>query len=67
MQQLASAAVAEFIRSPDVYQFDLLHSPVIQQLETSAEDAKLFALLRILIDGDVKVTAQRNTLGDLRL
>lgn len=61
LKQLAASAVAEFLRSPDVFQFDLLHAPVIQQLEGDADEGQLYELLQISIRGDMKVV-NRTTL-----
>ena len=55
LKQLAASAVAEFIRSPDVFQFDLAHTSVIRQLEGDPQEGPLYELLQILIRGDVKV------------
>ncbi len=53
---VAAAAVTEFIRSPDVFQFDLLESPAVAQLKGDAQFGKLWQLLQIVLDGDLKVT-----------
>ena len=53
---VAAAAVTEFIRSPDVFQFDLLESPAVAQLKGDAQYGKLWQLLQIVLDGDLKVT-----------
>lgn len=51
---VSAAAVTEFIRSPDVFQFDLLESPAVAQLKGDAQYGKLWQLLQIVLDGDLK-------------
>ena len=53
---VAAAAVSEFIRSPDIFQFDVLESPAVAQLKGDAQYGKLWQLLQIALDGDLKVT-----------
>ena len=55
IKQIAVSAVAEFIRSPDVFQFDLLGSPAVIQLEDDPQQQPLYQLLQVLLAGDVKV------------
>ena len=67
MKGVAAAAVTEFIRSPDVFQFDLLESPAVAQLKGDAQYGKLWQLLQIVLDGDLKVTGwQLPVLGGLQ-
>ena len=55
IKQIAVSAVAEFIRSPDVFQFDLLGSPAVTQLGEDPQQQPLYQLLQTLLAGDVKV------------
>ena len=55
LKGIAASAVADFIRSPDVYQFDLMESPAVRQLEGDAQDGPLLELLSTILDGDVQV------------
>lgn len=52
---MAATVVAEFLRSPDVFQFDLMHAAVIRQLGQDSRHKPLFDLLQLVIDGNVKV------------
>lgn len=52
---MAASVVGEFIANPDEFQFDLLDSPVVQQLARHPKHAPLHKLLITLISGDVKV------------
>ena len=61
IKQIAVSAVAEFIRSPDVFQFDLLGSPAVTQLEDDPQQQPLYQLLQILLAGDVKVLISRRS------
>jgi len=54
-QGAAAAAAAYFIRSPDVFQFDLLDSPGVEQLARDPQHAPTHRLLSLLLAGDVKV------------
>lgn len=51
----AHAAVLDFIRSPDLFHFDVWESPAVQQLGKDAATADAFALLKVLVVGTVKV------------
>lgn len=51
----AAAAAADFIRSPETFQFDMLESPAVQQLQSDATHGPVFTLLSLLLAGDVQV------------
>ncbi len=51
----AAAAAADFIRSPETFQFDMLESPAVQQLQSDGQHGPVFALLSLLLAGDVQV------------
>ncbi len=51
----AHAAVLDFIKSPDLFHFDVWESPAVQQLAKDASTADAFALLQVLVVGSVKV------------
>ena len=44
-----------FIRSPDVFQFDLMDSPAVAQLQEDPQHAQTHQLLSLLLAGDVQV------------
>jgi translation initiation factor 3 subunit M len=50
---VAAQVVSEYISSGDLFQFDLLDTPVVQNLKSSSH-SKLYALLHLLLDGSVK-------------
>lgn len=69
---LAVTVVAEFLRSPDMFQFDLMHAAVIRQLRGDPSQEALFELLQLVIDGNVKVghpgcSDVRSRCGDRRM
>ncbi|KAL0032757.1 hypothetical protein WJX79_008396 [Trebouxia sp. C0005] len=49
----AAQAVSEFIRSPDLFQFDLFESPTITQLKGDSEYGHLYQLLEIILNGNL--------------
>ena len=49
MKKNAAEAVADFIKFPDMFQFDLLEAEAVTQLRTDAEYGPLFKLLNILL------------------
>lgn len=51
----AAHVVAEFVRSPDVFQFDLATNPAVAQLSSVKEHAPLHRLLSIFLKGSVQV------------
>ena len=56
MKDTAAQAVAEFIRSPDLFQFDLFESPAIKQLKGDSKYGHLYELLEIVLNGDLQVS-----------
>ena len=57
VKDTAAQAVAEFIRSPDLFQFDLFESPAITQLKGDSKYGHLYALLEIVLNGDLQVSS----------
>ena len=55
LQGAAAAAAAYFIRSTEVFQFDLLDSPAVAQLDGDSQHATTYQLLSLLLAGDVQV------------
>jgi hypothetical protein len=55
VKEAAATAAADFIRSPDVFQFDLLESPVMAQLKGDRAHGAAFELLVIMLSGDIQV------------
>jgi hypothetical protein len=55
VNSLVWQAAADFIRSPDTFQFDMLDSPAVQQLQSDPQDGAVFQLLSVLLAGDVQV------------
>lgn len=53
----AVAAALEFVRSAELFQFDLLDNPALRALASDAQHAPLFQLLTIFLSGTVKVWA----------
>ena len=56
VKDTAAQAVAEFIRSPDLFQFDLFESPAINQLKGDAKYGHLYQLLEIVLNGDLQAS-----------
>ena len=54
VKEIASTSVADFIRSTDAYQYDLLESPAVKQLASDPHHAHLYKLLTLMLDGNVK-------------
>ncbi|KAI3425857.1 hypothetical protein D9Q98_007831 [Chlorella vulgaris] len=50
----AAEVVAEFIRSPDMFQFDLASNPAVTQLASDAQHANLHRLLTIFLGGTME-------------
>lgn len=50
----AVQAVQEFIRSPDIYQCDLVDLPAVRQLSADPQQAPLLALLNAMLVGDLQ-------------
>ncbi len=51
----AAAAAADFVKSPDAFQFDMADAPALQQLHGDPQHGALFELLQLLLAGDVQV------------
>ena len=62
IKETAAQAVSEFIRSPDLFQFDLFESPTITQLKDDSTNGHLYQLLEIILNGNLQVspTEKRN-------
>ena len=54
MKETAAQAVSEFIRSPDLFQFDLFESPTITQLKGDSQYGHLYHLLEIILNGNLQ-------------
>ncbi len=52
---VAAAVVTEFVRSPEMFQFDLLDNPAVAALARDAQHGALHQLLTIFLSGTVKV------------
>jgi hypothetical protein len=52
---VAAAVVTEFVRSPEMFQFDLLDNPAVRALAADPQHAPLHRLLTIFLSGTVKV------------
>mmetsp|Transcript_708 Transcript_708/g.2091 ORF Transcript_708/g.2091 Transcript_708/m.2091 type:complete len:416 (-) Transcript_708:200-1447(-) len=50
----AAAAAADFIKSPDAFQFDMAATPAVQQLQGDSQHGPLFQLLQLLLSGSVQ-------------
>jgi translation initiation factor 3 subunit M len=50
----AATAAADFIRSPETFQFDMLDSPAVQQLQSDPQHGPVFQLLSVLLAGNVQ-------------
>ena len=57
VQAAAAAAAGAFIRSTEVYQFDLLECPAVAQLRGDPQQGPVYELLSIMLSGDVQVRA----------
>ena len=56
VRDAAAGCAAEFVRFPDQFQFDLLESDPLRQLQRDPEHAQLYRLLTILLtSADVRV------------
>ena len=55
VKDTAAQAVTEFIRSPDLFQFDLFESPTITQLKGDSQHGHLYQLLEIVLNGNLQV------------
>lgn len=56
VKEVAAEAVADFIKFPEVFQFDLLESEAVAQLENDKKHRSLHKLLTMLLtSSDVKV------------
>ena len=56
VKQTAAQAVSEFIRSPDLFQFDLFESPTITQLKGDSQYGHLYQLLEIILNGNLQAS-----------
>ena len=56
MKETAAQAVSEFIRSPDLFQFDLFESPTITQLKGDSQYGHLYQLLEIILNGNLQAS-----------
>lgn len=54
VKDTAAQAVVEFIRSPDLFQFDLFESPTITQLKGDSQYGHLYQLLEIVLNGSLQ-------------
>lgn len=54
VKDTAAQAVTEFIRSPDLFQFDLFESPTIKQLKGDSQYGHLYQLLEIVLNGNLQ-------------
>eukprot|EP00884_Botryococcus_braunii_P022700 jgi/Botrbrau1/9113/Bobra.0305s0017.1 len=68
----AALALADFIRNPDLFQFDLLENPAVVQLASDPKYEPLHKLLNLVIEGQVEglaafVTANKKLLEENRL
>ncbi|KAL3136201.1 hypothetical protein ABBQ32_007215 [Trebouxia sp. C0010 RCD-2024] len=54
VKETAAQAVSEFIRSPDLFQFDLFESPTITQLKGDSQYDHLYQLLEIILNGNLQ-------------
>lgn len=50
----AATAASDFVKSPDLFQFDLLEAPAVQQLRGDSEHGPLFELLSLMLSGSVQ-------------
>lgn len=50
----AATAATDFVKSPDLFQFDLLETPAIQQLRGDSQHGPLFELLSLMLSGSVQ-------------
>ncbi|KAK9828739.1 hypothetical protein WJX72_001837 [[Myrmecia] bisecta] len=51
---VAADAVAQFVASTDMFQFDLAESPAVKQLESDPQYGVLYSLLLVLLAGDLQ-------------
>lgn len=56
VKETAAQAVSEFIRSPDLFQFDLFESPTITQLKGDSQYGHLYQLLDIILNGNLQAS-----------
>ena len=56
VKDTAAQAVIEFIRSPDLFQFDLFESPTIAQLKGDSQYGHLYQLLEIVLNGSLQAS-----------
>lgn len=56
VKDTAAQTVSEFIRSPDLFQFDLFESPTITQLKGDSQYGHLYQLLEIILNGNLSVS-----------
>ena len=61
VKDVAAQAVSEFIRSPDLFQFDLFESPTITQLKGDSQYGHLYELLEIILNGNLAVSSPDDT------
>lgn len=52
----AATAASDFIKSPDLFQFDMLEAPAVEQLRGDAEHGPLFDLLSLMLSGSVQAS-----------
>ena len=52
---VAAAVASEFIRSSEMFQFDLLDNPAVKALAGDAQHGTLYQLLSIFLSGTVQV------------
>ncbi len=58
--------MSEFIRSPDLFQFDLFESPTITQLKGDSEHGHLYQLLEIILNGNLSVSSPNGYHVDIK-
>lgn len=56
VKDTAAQAVIEFIRSLDLFQFDLFESPTITQLKGDSQYGHLYQLLEIVLNGSLQAS-----------
>ena len=56
VKDTAAQAVIEFIRSPDLFQFDLFESRTITQLKGDSQYGHLYQLLEIVLNGSLQAS-----------
>ena len=55
LQDAAATVIVDFVRFPDVFQFDLVDCPAVLALKGHGKHGELHTLLHLLLEADVKV------------